>query len=284
MCLQQETRRITEGSIIQFETYLRLREYSEGTTANYIRSVRTFAAWNRGAAVTRAQAISWKRSLIAQRAPSTVNAMLAGINKFFAFQSWSDCRLKPLRLQRRSFREPERQLEQEEYRRLVQTARAAGQHRLALLMETLCSTGIRVGETPYITVESARSGVVSISLKGKIRTILLPGKLRRRLLQYARESSIVSGAIFRTGRGTPLSRTQIWSEMKRLCRAAGVAATKVFPHNLRHLFARTYYRLCRDVVKLADILGHSSIDTTRIYLLSTGTEHLRQMERMGLLC
>ena len=167
---------------------------------------------------------------------------------------------------------------------MVRTARTLGRERLALVMETICATGIRVGEVPFITVEAACRGRTDVALKGKVRTIFLPDRLCRRLLQYARKQKITSGEIFLTGGGKRLSRTQIWAEMKRLCRAAGVAAGKVFPHNLRHLFARTFYRACQDVVKLADILGHSSIETTRIYLLTTGTEHLRRLERLGLLC
>ena len=213
-----------------------------------------------------------------------VNAMLAGLNRFFDFAGRPECRVKVLRLQRRSFREAERELDRGEYRALVRTARTLGRERLALVMETICATGIRVGEVPFITVEAACRGRTDVALKGKVRTIFLPDRLCRRLLQYARKQKIASGEIFLTGGGKRLSRTQIWAEMKRLCRAAGVAAGKVFPHNLRHLFARTFYRACQDVVKLADILGHSSIETTRIYLLTTGTEHLRQLERLGLLC
>ena len=169
-----------------------------------------------------------------------------------------------------------------EYLRLIQTARASGNERLALVMETICATGIRVGEVRYITVEAVRSGSATISLKGKIRTILLPGKLCKKLLKYARKQKITSGEIFLTGGGKPMSRCQIWAEMKRICKAAGVDPAKVFPHNLRHLFATVYYRIYKDIVKLADILGHSSVETTRIYLLTTGQEHRRQLERLKL--
>ena len=234
--------------------------------------------------VDRRLVLTWKAQLTAQYAPATVNAMLAGINRFFAFMGWPECKVKALRLQRRSFREAERELDRGEYRALVRTARTLGRERLALVMETICATGIRVGEVPFITVEAACRGRTDVALKGKVRTIFLPDRLCRRLLQYARKQKITSGEIFLTGGGKRLSRTQIWAEMKRLCRAAGVAAGKVFPHNLRHLFARTFYRACQDVVKLADILGHSSIETTRIYLLTTGAEHLRRLERLGLLC
>ena len=258
-------RRITEKQIRRFAENLKQQEYGAGTIENYVRSVRTFNAWCRGL-------------------PASVNAMLAGINCFFRFQGWPDCTAKPLRLQRRSFSIPERELSRDEYHRLIQTARASGNERLALVMETICATGIRVGEVGYITVEAARAGRTEIYLKGKIRTILIPRKLCGKLLRYARRQRTGSGKIFLTRRRNPLSRVQIWSEMKKLCAAAGVMESKVFPHNLRHLFARTYYSLYKDIVKLADLLGHSSVNTTRIYLLTDGAEHIWQLERMNLLC
>ena len=274
---------VTERTVDGFRRELLRREYSHGTAESYVRSIRAFARWS-GGAVDRGLVLTWKARLTAQYAPATVNAMLAGINRFFAFMGWPECKVKALRLQRRSFREAERELDREEYRTLVRTARTLGRERLALVMETICATGIRVGEVPYITVEALRRGKAVVALKGKVRTILLPEKLCKKLLKYVKRQKITSGEVFLTGGGKRLSRVQIWAEMKRLCRAAGVAADKVFPHNLRHLFARTFYRACQDVVKLADILGHSSIETTRIYLLTTGTEHLRRLERLGLLC
>ena len=189
---------------------------------------------------------------------------------------------KYLKIQRRLFRDDSRELTRPEYDRLLAAAREQGRERLALLLETICATGIRVSEVRYVTVETARTGRAEIALKGKIRTILLPGKLCRKLLKYARRQKIASGEIFLTRSGRGLSRKQIWAEMKSLCAKAGVAPTKVFPHNLRHLFARTFYRVCRDVARLADVLGHSSIETTRIYLISTGAEHATTLERMGL--
>ena len=280
---QERLRRIDPARLTAFQAELLRKEYSVGTAENYLRAVRAFARWS-GGAVERGLVLTWKAQLTAQYAPATVNAMLAGLNRFFDFAGRPECRVKVLRLQRRSFREAERELDRGEYRALVRTARTLGRERLALVMETICATGIRVGEVPFITVEAACRGRTDVALKGKVRTIFLPDRLCRRLLQYARKQKIASGEIFLTGGGKRLSRTQIWAEMKRLCRAAGVAAGKVFPHNLRHLFARTFYRACQDVVKLADILGHSSIETTRIYLLTTGTEHLRRLERLGLLC
>ena len=190
--------------------------------------------------------------------------------------------MKPLRIQRRLFRDESRELTKAEYERLVSAAEALGRERLALLLEAICATGIRVSEVRYLTVEAAGRGIAEIRLKGKIRTILLPGRLCRKLLKYARKQKTASGEIFVTGSGRGISRKQIWAEMKALCARAGVEASKVFPHNLRHLFARTFYRACRDVAKLADVLGHSSIETTRIYLISTGAEHARTLARLGL--
>ena len=170
-----------------------------------------------------------------------------------------------------------------DYRKLIETAHHLGRNRIALLMETICATGIRVSEVRYITVRVAKAGRTTISLKEKIRTILLPGKLCRKLLNYARKQKIASGEIFLTRGRKPMGRCQIWAEMKRLCTTAGVELSRVFPHNLRHLFATAYYRVYKDIVRLADILGHSSIETTRIYLLTTGQEHQRQLERLNLI-
>lgn len=225
----------------------------------------------------------WKEVLRDRgRAPATINGKLAAVNSFLGFLGWTDCRVKALKLQRRLFRETGKELTRQEYGRLVEAAKTMGKERLVLLMETICATGIRASEVRYITQEAARTGRAEISLKGKVRTILLPGKLRRKLLQYARKHKIASGELFLTRSGRPLSRKQIWAEMKNLCRGAGVEATKVFPHNLRHLFARRFYEVCRDIVKLADVLGHASMETTRIYLVSTGAEHQRVLERLGL--
>ena len=276
-------RKIGAGQLAAFRRWLLEEEREPATIEKYLREVRAFAAWLGGAPVTKEGATAWKARLTASGfQPGTVNGKLSALNKFFAFLGWPDCRVKYLRLQRRVFRSSERELSREEYTRLLETARALGRERLALLVETICATGIRVSELKYITAESVRNGRTEISLKGKIRTILIPGKLCRKLLKYARKRKIASGEIFLTRSGKSLSRRQIWAEMKALCARAGVERTKVFPHNLRHLFARTFYRACRDVVKLADVLGHSSIETTRIYLISTGAEHARQLERLGL--
>lgn len=276
-------RRITEEAISNFARRLRQEDRSPGTQENYLRHIRTFTRWMGNLPVTPESAAQWKAHLLDRSyAPGTVNAMLVPLNRFFAFLGRRDCQVKTLRIQRRMFRENRRELTRKEYARLLSAARVQGRERLALLMEAICATGIRVSEVQYLTVEAVERGRAEIHLKGKIRTILIPGRLRKKLLRFARKNKTASGAVFRTRSGRCLSRKQIWSEMKSLCKAAGVAASKVFPHNLRHLFARAYYEVTHDVAKLADLLGHSSIETTRIYLISTGAEHQRQLERLGL--
>ena len=265
-----------------YRAHLTAEDRAPGTVEKYLRDVTAFFRWLEGRPAVRETAAAWKEALLASGcAPVTVNSMLAAVNGLFRFLGW-DQRVRLLRIQRRIFREAGRELTRGEYETLVRTARERGQERLALVMETICATGIRVGEVRNITVEAARLGRAEIALKGKIRVILMPGKLRRKLLKYAKAQKIASGEIFRTRDGASLSRKQIWAEMKRLCMQAGVSPAKVFPHNLRHLFARTFYRVCRDIVQLADVLGHSSLETTRIYLLTTGEEHRRQLEKLGL--
>ena len=277
-----EPRKITEETLAAFARQLGEEERSPATLEKYLREVRQFAAFLGGREVTRELAAAWREELSARQSPATVNGKLTALDRLLAFLGWEDCRVKHLRVQRQLFRDSARELSREEYARLVETARRLGRGRLSLLMETICATGIRVSEVRYITAEAVREGRTEIALKGKIRTILLPGKLCRKLEKYARQKKITSGELFLTRSGRPMSRKQIWAEMKGVCRAAGVAPSKVFPHNLRHLFARCFYRVSRDVAKLADVLGHSSIETTRIYLISTGKEHLRQMDRLGL--
>ena len=276
---------LTMEQITAYRTWLSGEEKSAGTIEKYLRDIGAFARWLKGAPVSKDRTSEWKTHLLAQGyAPVTINSMLAALNGLFHFLGWDECRSKFLRIQRRLFREERRELTRGEYDRLLETARSLGRERLALVMETLCATGIRVSEVRYVTVEAVYRGRAEISLKGKIRTILLPGKLCRKLLKYARKQKIASGEIFLTRNEKGISRRQIWAEMKALCDKAGVAPSKVFPHNLRHLFAKTFYRVCRDVARLADVLGHSSIETTRIYLISTGTEHAGTLARLGLIC
>ena len=259
-------------------------ERSAGTVEKYLRDVRAVAQWLGERPPGKEAAAGWKEALLqAGYRPVTINSMLSALNRFFHFAGHADWRLRFLRVQRRAFRDPERELDRADYLRLLETAERQGRHRLRLVLETLCATGIRVSELRYITVEAVKHGRAEIALKGKIRTILLPDKLCRKLMRYLRAQKITSGAIFRTRGGGELSREQIWREMKSLCREAGVAPSKVFPHNLRHLFATTFYQTYKDIVRLADLLGHASIDTTRIYLVTTGAEHARQLERLRLI-
>lgn len=275
--------KLTVERIAAYGRYLKQEERTPATLEKYLRNVRAFARWLDGAGVTKEAVTGWKERLLAERrAPSTVNAALSALNGLFRFLGWEDCRARFVKVQRRLFRDPARELTRTDYDRLITTARELGKERLALVMETICSTGVRVSEVRYLTVEAAQRGRAEISLKGKVRVILIPTKLARKLLKYAKKNKTASGEIFLTGSGKSLSRRQIWAEMKRLCVWAGVEPSKVFPHNLRHLFATAYYRAYRDIAKLADVLGHSSIETTRIYLLTSGAEHQRQLDRLGL--
>lgn len=274
---------LTQQEFDQFEDYLRHDEREESTIEAYLRSLTRFAEWADGRAVTKELAMEWKAALSeAGYRPISVNAMLAAVNKFFTCMGREDCKVKYLKLQRQMFRKSEKDLSKEEYQRLVQAAHEKGDLRMELILETICATGIRVGELKYISVEAVRAGVAEIALKGKIRTILLPHRLCRKLQKYAKQQKIASGKLFLTQDGLPVSRQSIWTRMKALCEAAGVERSKVFPHNLRSLFARSFYGSCHDVVRLADVLGHSSIETTRIYLMSTGKEYLRQLDKLGL--
>ena len=279
-----EEHNLTNEQILAFSTALFQAERSQATVEKYLRSVRAFSLFLDGQPVTKDIVLAWKKHLQREEnySPSTVNASLAALNCLFSFLGWTDCRTHYLKIQRRLFRETGRELDRADYEKLIAAALGLGRERIALVMETICATGIRVGEVRYITVEAVRAGSATISLKGKIRTILLPGKLCKKLLKYARKQKITSGEIILTGGGKPMSRCQIWAEMKRVCKTAGVDSSKVFPHNLRHLFATVFYRTCRDIAKLADLLGHSSIETTRIYLVTSGTEHQREIDRLGL--
>ncbi len=278
-----ENKIMISEQMASFRAYLQDEERSEATVEKYLCEVTQFAAWLNDTEVTKSAVAEWKEHLLTSGyEPSTVNGKLTALDRFFDFMGWPDCKVKHLKLQRRLFRDDSRELTKAEYERLIATAEEMGKERLSLLMEAICGTGIRVSEVQYLTIEAAQQGKVEIYLKGKVRTILIPGKLCKKLLKYAKKHKIASGEIFLTRGGKSLSRKQIWAEMKALCKKAGVAPSKVFPHNLRHLFARTFYRVCRDVAKLADVLGHSSIETTRIYLISTGAEHAKTMDMLRL--
>lgn len=275
--------RLSTQKIIAYGQHLRAEERSAGTIDKYLRDTGAFMRWLDGRPVTKERTAAWKTHLITENyAPVTINAMLAALNGLLRFLGWDTYRVKFLKIQRRIFRDSSRELTRLEYDRLLETAHKLGRVRLALLMETICATGIRVSEVQYITVEAAQRGRAEIALKGKIRVILLPTKLCRKLLKYAKKQKTTSGAIFCTKSGKMISRRQIWAELKGLCKHAGIEPGKVFPHNFRHLFATIFYKACKDIARLADVLGHSSIETTRIYLATSGAEHARQLERLGL--
>ncbi len=277
-------KRITEQLLERFYEHLRQEEKSGNTIEKYLRDVRAFAAYLDGRQISKAEVIAYKSKLLAENyAARSINSMLASLNSFFVFCDWTDCKVKSIKLQQQVYCTEEKELTKAEYQRLIQTASKKGKERLNLLIQTICGTGIRISELQYITVEAVRRGEACVSLKGKTRTVFIVKELQKKLIQYAREQEIITGAIFITRNGKPMSRTNIWREMKGLCEEAGVNPEKVFPHNLRHLFARTFYGIEKDIAKLADILGHSSINTTRIYIITTGDEHRRRMESMRLI-
>ncbi len=273
---------ITETMIEQYARKLYEEEKSSATIEKYVRDVRVFSKYAGNQAITKELTIAYKRDLPSKGyAVISANSMLASLNSFLSFCGRSDCRVKLYRVQKKTYLTANKELSKAEYQRLLN---AAGHNkRLWLLLQTLCATGIRVSELRYFTVEAVRTGEITVACKSKTRCILIPKGLQRLLLQYAGEAGITGGPIFRTRTGRPLNRSNIWSAMKRLCTKANVNPDKVFPHNLRKLFARTFYALEKDLAKLADVLGHSSINTTRIYIMSTGAEHRRQLERMDLL-
>lgn len=273
----------TPALITRYAEHLALQERAQSTIQKYVRTVQRFAAWAEDASITRSLVLRYKEHLLQSgRAPLTINAALAALHGFFAFAGWQDLSVKYLKVQRRMFCDSSRNLRRKDYERLVRAAKKQGNARLALLMEMICGTGVRVSEVKYLTVEAARAGRADVRLKGKVRTILIPRTLAKKLLEFARAHRIAEGEIFITKTGNGMSRRQIWGEMKRVCETAKVDARKVFPHNLRHLFARTFYKATRDAVRLADVLGHSSIETTRIYLISTASAGAKQLEKLGL--
>ena len=276
-----EERRITDAQMKSYHQYLLREEKSTATVEKYLRDARAFIVYVGDAIVTKEVLVAYKKALQTKAyAVRSINSMLASLNSLLDFLGWSDCKVKAIRQQKQIYCAEEKELSKAEYMRLLEAAEKKPQ--LQLVMKTICSTGIRVSELKFFTVEDVKRGEVIVNCKGKSRTILIPGKLRKQLLDYAKKEKICSGVIFRSRNGNPLNRSCIWAQMKALCEEAGVAPSKVFPHNLRKLFARTFYGIEKDIAKLADILGHSSIDTTRIYIMTTGTEHRRKIERLGL--
>ena len=272
---------LTNKEIEKFRNYLREEEKSVNTMEKYIRDVTAFSAFCDGT-ITKDTVIAYKQNLIdSGYAVRSINSMLASINSLFSFLGWYELRGKSLKVQQQVCPE-EKEMTKAEYERLCRTAERKQNERLCLILQTICGTGIRVSELQF-TVEAVRKGEATVSLKGKTRSIFIVRDLQKKLLRYISEQHIMTGAIFITRTGKPMSRTNIWREMKSLCIEAEVNPEKVFPHNLRHLFARVFYGIEKDIAKLADILGHSSINTTRIYIISTGTEHRQRMERMRLI-
>ena len=274
---------LTEDYISDFKEYLILEERSRATVEKYIRDVKAFAVYLSGNEITKETVIAYKKHLQEAYAVRSVNSMLASINSLFVFLGWQELKVKSIKLQQQIYCPEERELTKAEYTRLCRTAEKKQNERLNLILQTICGTGIRVSELQFITVEAARKGEATVSCKAKTRSVFIVKELQKKLLCYAAEQEIKSGMIFMTRNGKPISRTNIWREMKNLCIEAEVNPKKVFPHNLRHLFARVFYGIEKDIAKLADILGHSSIDTTRIYIISTGTEHHKRMENMRLI-
>lgn len=258
------------------------RERSPHTLEKYRRDLTGLARFLAGRPLDKPALLAWKARLSEQYAPATVNSMLAAVNGYLVYARLPQLRLRPLRIQRQVFCRQDRELKKAEYLRLVQAARRRGDVRLALVLQTICATGIRVSELQYITAEAVARGYAEVNNKGKRRTILLPRQLCRALQRYLRRQNKQAGPVFTTRTGLPLDRSNIWRAMKALCRLAGVGAQKVFPHNLRHLFARTYYTAQHDLVRLADLLGHASTATTRIYTMESGLTHARQIEQLGL--
>ena len=274
---------ITNEIIKKFELYLYEEEKSDNTIEKYLRDIRFFREWLCDKDVDKSNVINYKKELCSRYATKSVNSMLSSINAFFAFMGWYDLKVKTLKVQRRIFADRSKELSKTEYERLLIAAKGKKNERLYYLMQTIASTGLRVSEIKYVTCEAVRQGQAVINCKGKIRQIFLPKKLCQVLKKYIKYRNIKNGAVFITKSGRPLDRCTIWKMLKDLCESAGVSKDKVFPHNFRHLFARTFYSLQKDIVRLADILGHSSVETTRIYTMESGTEHIKQLQKLGLL-
>lgn len=274
---------ITNSMIGEFENYLRSDEKSDNTIEKYLRDVRVFCGFAGATGISKAVVMEFKTSLAENYEITSANSMIAAVNAFLRFMGWMDCCIKQFKVQKKVFCSEEKELTKAEYVRLVNAAKEKGNERLNLILQTICGTGIRVSELQFITVEAVLKGEAVVSCKNKTRTVFIVRELQKKLLNYIKAKGITTGRIFITKSGKPMSRCNIWREMKALCKQAGVSPDKVFPHNLRHLFARTFYSIEKDIAKLADILGHSSINTTRIYIITTSAEHKRKMENMRLI-
>ena len=275
-------KKITDKAVKEFGAHLAEEEKSRATLEKYVRDVSAFSRWLGKRELCKAIVLEYKELLIEKLAPASVNSALSSLNSFFEYIGEYGLKVKSLKIQKRIFADRERELTKAEYNRLLKAARDKGNERLFLLMQTICASGLRVSEIKFITIEAVKARRAEIKCKGKIREVFLPDSLCRELLKYAKKKGIKSGMIFVTRNGRALDRTNIWSDMKKLCLIAEVSAKKVFPHNLRHLFARTFYMIEKDIVHLSDILGHSSVNTTRIYTMETGERHRKQIQKLGL--
>ena len=273
---------LTKESINEYESNLVNEEKSQITIEKYMRDIRTFADWLGYKEFDKTDVLAYKSELQKRYAPTSVNTVISSLNSFFVYHEWYDMKVRTLKMQRQMFAEEERELTKAEYERLLIVAEKKNK-RLYLLMQTICSTGIRISELNFITLEAIQKGKADIQAKGKRRTVFFPKQLCHMLKEYAKKQGIKKGAIFVTKGGLPMNRSNIWAAMKKLCKEANVSEEKVFPHNLRHLFARTYYSQQKDIVRLADILGHSSVNTTRIYTMESGAIHRKQIQKLGLL-
>ena len=279
----------TDGKIItdklteNFKTYLYDGEHSANTVEKYLRDIRAFAKRTGAKNLQKSDLLEYKKALCEKYSPQSVNSMISSLNAFFTFAGWYDLKIKTLKIQRRIFADKSKELTKSEYEKLLTSAKNGKNERLYYLMQTIASTGLRVSEIKYVTVEAVKNGEAVIKCKGKIRQIFMPKKLCKMLKGYIKSKNIKSGAVFVSRNGRPLDRSNIWKMLKTLCESANVDKSKVFPHNFRHLFARTFYSLQKDIVRLADILGHSSINTTRIYTMETGEIHRKQLQKLGLL-
>ena len=273
---------ITLNQISEFKKYLLNEEKSSVTVEKYIRDVTTFYVWSNNRAIEKSDVIAYKEFLMGTYKTASVNSMLSSINSFFTYLEWFELKVKTLKKQKELFIREEKELTKAEYERLLDAARSKKNKRIYYIMQTICATGIRISELRFITTEAIRMQRAEVRCKGKNRVVFIPKNLCKILKEYAKEENIQNGSIFITKTGKPINRRNVWADMKKLCETANVARTKVFPHNLRHLFARTFYSQQKDIVRLADLLGHSSVNTTRIYTIESGYKHKKIIQRLGL--
>ncbi len=276
-------KKINDKMIYDFKNYLIEDEKSDATIEKYLRDINVFFNWLSGRKVSKAIVLEYKKALIEMYAVTSVNSIISSLNSFFVYHGLFDCKVKTLKIQRQIFASKDKELTKAEYERLLEVAKQKKNHKLYYLIQAICSTGIRISELKFLSVEAINQGVANINCKGKQRKVWIPRKLCKTLKTYAKEQGIATGSIFVSKTGRPLDRSNIWKMLKNLCEDAGVSKDKVFPHNLRHLFARSYYSLHKDIIRLADLLGHSSVNTTRLYTMESGDVHRKQISKLGLI-